>query len=349
MVLVRSSLVAAVAVSLVCLAQACLGQASDYYTLILQGNVVMPDGSPPPKTAGIERVCSDIQGSAPGPITDKKGHYLWRMDLAPADTRSCFIRATVPGLISTQVDLDSLGLSDYRQGKVINLPNIVLSPRDGGAARFVSLIAEDEAPGKARAFYKAAIKALDAKDDAGGIMQLQLAVKAVPKFADGWNMLGALYERENMLMGARDALQHAIEANPKLASPYLRLARISNELGDFPAAAQNEDALLKIEPRLYPEIYLQQGITRFEQKNLAGAEESLKTALSMDPAHKLSRAEYVLGMIALAKGDVNGAKEQISKYMMLDPLTPDIERIQAQLDSLGKPDAPKLDITLERP
>ena len=350
MVPVRTSIVrASLAAVLLCGAQLCSGQASDYYTLILQGNVVMPDGSPPPKTAGIERVCSDIQGSAPGPIADKTGHYLWRMELAPADTRSCFLRATIPGLISTRVNLDSLGLSDYRQGKVINLPNLVLSPRDTAAPRSVSLIAEDEAPGKARNFYKAAIKAIDAKNDAEGINQLQLAVKAVPKFADGWNMLGSLYEQENKLMEARDALQHAIEANPKLASPYLRLARISNELGDWDAAAKNEDALLKLEPRLYPEVYFQQGITRFEQKNLAGAEESLKQALSMDPAHKLSRAEYVLGMIALAKGDVNGAKEQIAKYMMLDPITPDIERIQAQLDSLGKPDAPKLDITLERP
>ena len=131
------------------------------------------------------------------------------------------------------------------------------------------------------------MKALDAKNPDEAIKQLQLAVKAVPKFADGWNILGAVYEQHRMLMEARDALQHAIEANPKLTSPYLRLARISNKLGDWNAAAKNEDALLKIENRFYPEIYLQQGITRFEMKNLAGAEESLKTAQSLDAAHKL--------------------------------------------------------------
>ena len=349
MVLSRTSLATSLAIGLVCLAQVCHGQASDYYTLILQGNIVMPDGSPPPKTAGIERVCSDIQGSAPGPLADKMGHYLWRMELAPADTRSCFLRATIPGLTSTRVSLDTLGLAEYRQGKVINLPNIVLSPRDSGEPRSLSLIAEDEAPGKAKAPYKAASKALDANNDAEGAKQLELAVKAVPKFADGWNMLGAIYERENMLMEAREALQHAIEANPKLTSPYLRLARVSNELGDWDAAAKNEDALLKLEPRLYPEVYLQQGITRFEQKNTAGAEESLNKALTMDPAHKLSRAEYVLGMIALSKGDVNGAKEHIARYMMLDPTTPDIERIQVQLDNLGKPESNTLKITLWRP
>ena len=54
-------------------------------------------------------------------------------------------------------------------------------------------------------------------------------------------------------------------------------------------------------------------------------------------------------MIALAKGDMNGAKEHLANYIKLDPALPDIEKIQAQLDSLGTPDAPKLDITLERP
>ena len=57
----------------------------------------MPDGSPPPFTAGIERICSDAAGSAPGPITDKKGEYLWRMDVDPLRSRACFIRATHPG------------------------------------------------------------------------------------------------------------------------------------------------------------------------------------------------------------------------------------------------------------
>ena len=75
---------------------------ADYYTLIVEGNVVMPDGSPPPKTVGIERVCSDIQASAPGPLTDKKGHYTWRMDLDPTNTRVCFLRATLPGFSSSR-------------------------------------------------------------------------------------------------------------------------------------------------------------------------------------------------------------------------------------------------------
>jgi hypothetical protein len=322
---------------------------ADYFTLIVEGSVLMPDGSPPPKTVGIERICSDVQASAPGPLVDKKGHYTWKMDLDPENTRVCFLRATMPGFTSTRIDLDKINLGDFQQNKVLKVENMILQPRDTGEANRVALIPLDEAPGKAKDPYKAASKALDANNADEGIKQLLLAVKAVPKFADGWNILGAVYEQHGMLMEARDALQHAIEANPKLASPYLRLARISNKLRDFDAATKNEDALLKIETRFYPDIYLHQAITRFELKNLAGAEESLKTAQSLDVAHRLRRVEYVLAMIALAKGDVNGAKEHIAKYMESDPTTPDIEKIQVQLQTLGTPDAPKLDITLERP
>ncbi len=322
---------------------------ADYYTIIIQGNVVMPDGSPPPRSVGIERDCSDIQATAPGPLTDKKGHFLWRMDLDPENTRDCTLRAMMPGFSSTRVDVSDLNLGDFQQNKVVNIANIVLSPRDSGGSNSVVMIPIDEAPSKVQTQYKAATKAMDAHNPDEAIKQLQLALKAVPKFADGWNILGAIYEQHKMLKEAQDALQHAIETNPKLASPYLRLARIFNKLGDWNAAAKNEDALLKIENRFYAEIYLQQGITRFELKDLAGAEESLKTAQTLDLTHKLSRAEYVLGMIALAKGDVSGAKEHIASYIKADPAAPDIEFIQAQLDSVGTPNAPKLDITLERP
>ena len=325
--------------------------APDNYTVIMQGNVVMVDGSPPPKTAGIERVCSDVQGSAPGPITDKKGHYLWRQDLDPMLTRVCYLQATLAGFVSTHIDISSMSLSTFGgSANEKTMPDLVLSPRDSGDAERVVLISESDAPGKAQSPYKAARKALDANNTDEGIKQLELAVKAVPKFADGWNILGALYERQMMFMEARDALEHALAANPKLVSPYLRIARISNKLGDWDAATKAEDSLLKVDQRFYPEIYLQQAITRAELKDYAGAEESAKTALSLDPKHQhVNRAEYVLGRIALEKGDLAAAKQHIVSYMSMDPTAPDLEKIQVELDNLGSKDAEALKISLERP
>ena len=261
----------------------------DFKTIIMEGRVVMPDGTPPAKSVGLERVCSDINGSAPGPITDKKGHYTWTQKLSPEVQRACYMRATMAGFSSTVFDLGDLKLADFTAAvKIVQMPDFVLSPKDSGVANNVAMDALSDVPGKARDAYKLAGKALDANNVEEGARQLKVVVEAAPKFADGWTNLGSVYEMQNALMDAKDALQHAIEANPKAPAPYLRLARVENKLGDWDAAAKNEDSLVAIEKRFYPEIYLHRAITRFEKKDLAGAEESIKTLQSMDAAHKRS-------------------------------------------------------------
>jgi hypothetical protein len=320
-------------------------------TIIMEGRVVMPDGTPPPKPAGLERVCSDLNGSEPGPITDKKGHYIWNQRLSPDTNRACFMRATLPGFLSTQIDYGDLGLADFTSStQKKQMPDMVLSPRDSGAPNSVSLVDITDVPGKAQPPYKLAMKALDQDNYDEGISQLTLCVKLVPKFADGWTILGALYERRQHYKEAKDAYQHAIDINPKIGSPYLRLARVSNLLGDWDAAAKAEDGMMKLEPRYFPEIYFQQAVTRFAQKNYTGAEESAKTALMLNAKNiNLKRAEYVLGRAALAKGDLAGAKEHIANYIQMDPTVADVNKIQAQLDEIGKPNAAAVDISLERP
>ncbi len=61
---------------------------AEVYPLILRGKVLTKDGSPLPKQISIQRLCSDDNGSAPGPLVDKKGDYLWRMDVDPMRTQS---------------------------------------------------------------------------------------------------------------------------------------------------------------------------------------------------------------------------------------------------------------------
>jgi tetratricopeptide (TPR) repeat protein len=90
---------------------------------IVRGKVIMADGSPPPRSVGIERVCTDVQGSAPGPVTDKKGEFLWRMEVDPMLTRVCKIRATLAGYVSSEIDIS--GFNSYTN---LNLPPLILTP-----------------------------------------------------------------------------------------------------------------------------------------------------------------------------------------------------------------------------
>ena len=315
--------------------------AAEVYPLIVKGKVTMPDGSPPPFTVGIERVCSDLQGSAPGPVTDKKGEYLWRMDVDPLRTRSCVIRATHTGYTSTSVDIS--GLSGYTS-TTTTLDTLVIS--NGRSVDPYAIISNDSSvPSRASGSWKAAMKALDNNNSAEAVTQMQAAVAAAPKFAVGWHALGVVQERQlRKLAEARDAYEHAIEADPKMLPPYIALTRVCIKMKDWQCAAKNADALIKIDPKkTVTEIYLHQAVARYGLKDLDGAAASAQQAIQL----RINRAEYVLGRILEAKGDAAGAREHMSKYLELDKNPPDAEMIQVHLQNIGKPEAAGVDPDLE--
>ena len=143
----------------VCLVVCCLAgtAAGDTYILILKGKVLMQDGSPPPKTVSVERYCSDSAGSAPGPITNRKGEYVWRMEVDPLRTRSCVLRSSYPGYRSSQIDIS--GFNSYTDP---NLPPLMLTPEAGDSNLIVTTNAG--VPSRAMKEWRAATKALDAGD-----------------------------------------------------------------------------------------------------------------------------------------------------------------------------------------
>ena len=305
--------------------------AAETYPLIIKGKVTMPDGSAPPFTAGIERICSDSQGSAPGPITDKKGEYMWRMDVDPLRSRSCIIRATHPGYLSTSIDISAL--NGYTS-TVTTLDTLVLTGRT--ADPYSILSSDSNVPGRAGSPWKAAMKALDTSNFPEAATQMQAAVAAAPKFAVGWHALGVVEERLEKLTEARDAYEHAIEADPKMFAAYVTLARLSLKTKDWQGAAKASDALIKVDSKkTFPEIYLHQAVARYALKDLDGAAASAQQAIQL----KLPRGEYVLGRIFEAKGDAAGAREHISKYLDMDKNTSDAALIRTHLENIGKPQA----------
>jgi hypothetical protein len=317
--------------------------AADVYSVILHGKVVMPDGSPPPVTMGIERICSDGFGSAPGTLTDKKGEYIWRMDIDPLETRDCKIRATHTGYTSSSVEVSGVDTTHT----TLDLPPITVR---ASVADAYAIIVTDP-PGRAKKDWDAAMKALDAPDgpdSAGAAQHLEAAVAASPKYAPGWHALGIVDERLKKLPEAKDAYEHAIASNPKLLPSYVTLLRVNIKLKDWDGAEKAAAALLKADPKhSYPEVYLHQAVARYGLKDYNAAEASVQEAIRLDPDHKRPREEYVLGRILEAKGDVNGAKEHIAKYLTLDPAPPDLDLVKGHLGLIGKPEAADVDPQLE--
>jgi len=310
------------------------------YPLIIRGKVTMSDGTPPPFTVSVERVCTDLQGSAPGPLTNKKGEYTWRMDVDPLNTRKCVLQASHPGYQSTRVDISSL---DGSTGAVTTLENLVLT--NAVANPYTISTNDSGVPSKAGSAWKAAMKAVDERNLPEAAVQLKAAVDAVPKFAAGWHALGVVQESQGKDAEARDAYQHAVEADPKMLAAYVTLTRAFIKAKDWANAGKTADSLIKIDAKkTYSEIYLHQAVARYQLKDLDGAAASAQEAVKL----RIPRAEYVLGRTLEAKGDAAGAREHISKYLEEDKNAPDAATIRTHLENIGKPGAQGVEPDLER-
>jgi Flp pilus assembly protein TadD len=315
---------------------------ADIYPVILHGKVVMDDGSPPPFAVAIERICSDVAGSMPGVLTDKKGEYIWRMNIDPLETRNCVLRVSHTGYSSSEVEVSGVDTTHT----TLDLPPIKIHP--SVADPYTIHFSDTGITLRAMGDWKAALKALDAQNLPELAQHLEAVVAAAPKAAQAWHGLGVVDERLNKPAEARAAYEHAIAADPKLLTPYVTLARLCIKTKDWGGAAKAADALLKADPKhSYPEIYLHQAVARYELKDLNGAEESVQEAIRLDPKNSRPRAEYVLGRILEAKGDIAGAKQHMTKYLVLEPAPADIDLVRGHIDNLGKPQAADVDPELE--
>jgi Tfp pilus assembly protein PilF len=308
---------------------------ADTYQVILKGTVTLEDGSPPPFSVGVERICSDETGSAPGPITNKKGEWIWRLEVDAFATRSCIIRATHAGYTSTTIDGSNLNITSH--ATQLTVPPIIIST--AGSDPSSINVSEGSLPGKAKGPFEKAMKALDATQFEQAEQDLAAAVAAAPKFVQGWHALGVVDERLHKEKEARDAYSHAIEADPKQLQSYVMLARLCIRTKDWDCAAKTSDSLIKVDTKhAYPEAYLHGAVAKYQLKDLPGAEASVQEAIKLDPRHKRPREEYVLGRILEAKGDMAGAKEHMSKYLELEATPLDGTAVKTHLDGLGKPD-----------
>jgi Flp pilus assembly protein TadD len=318
--------------------------AADTYKVILRGSVVMKDGTPPPKSVGIQRICSDTYGDVPGPITDKKtGKFTWQMDVDNLLTRVCRLEATMAGYVSTSIDISDLnGFLDT--AKV--LPPLVLSL--GGADPRTIMEKDDDVPAAARPAWKALEKSLKVGDLEGVIGQAKLVTAAAPKFARGWHSLGIAYEVAGKPAEAKEAYDHAVELDPKMAISWVTLSRMDVLEKDWQGALTAVENAKRLDTKkLYSEVYLHQAVAQYGLGQLDAAEASARQLLKEDPNERKSRGEFVLGVILAAKHDDAGAKEHIEKYLTLNPAPLDLDQIKAYVQLLGTPEAGTIKPVLE--
>jgi len=314
-------------------------------TLLMRGKVAMEDGSPPNRSIGIERFCHDTGGQRVAQ-TDKKGYFLWPMEIDPLNTRACLLRAIQTGFESTVIDISAFTWSTDP-----NLPPLVLRKREAGSAdQSTNIFYQEGVPLAARTAWNNAQRLAQKKNWRAAEHELRAAVESAPSFIRGWYALGLACSNQNKPAEARDAYQHVVELDPKAMDTYLLVARESVAAQDWTTAERAAASLIKLDTKQrYPEIYVHQATARYHLKDLDGAETSAREAIRLDRRREVPRAEFVLGAILEARRDYTGAREHMAQYLTLDPKASDAFVIQSRIENLGRPQPQNSEPQLELP
>jgi Flp pilus assembly protein TadD len=340
--------------------------------IYVSGKVVLDDGTPPPDTVTVERVCNGV--ARPEGYTDSKGRFSFQLGqntatmsdasvggggpgrmaggmgapgggmygsgmggrgISSAALMTCEIRASLPGYRSEVVSLAGRrSLDNPDVGTIIlhRLGNV-----EGSTISMTSL----QAPKDAKKAYEKGFAAARKKKYEDAEKDFQKAVDAYPKYATGWFELGLCQELQGNVDAARKSYAQSLAADPKFIKPYLQLAGISAREKNWKDVASTTDRAIKLDPYDFPQAYFFNSVAQYSLGNLEAAEKSAREAEKLDTQHQYPRVNQLLGFILADRQDFSGAAAQLRSYLKYAPDAQDAEKAKAQLSELEKRAAAK--------
>ncbi|HTM49022.1 MAG TPA: tetratricopeptide repeat protein [Bryobacteraceae bacterium] len=340
--------------------------------IFLSGKVMLDDGTPPPDSVVIERVCNGNPRAEA--YTDSKGRFSFQLgqnqgvmqDASMSSNRGDFGGlgnaggfggmnqsdmggfGTRGGGISER-DLmgceiraalpgfrsDVVSLSGRRAFDNPDIGTIVLH-RMGNVEGLTISATSLQAPKDAKKAYEKSRDLLKKKKTQEAEKELEKAVEIYPKYSVAWYQLGLVREGRNDVEGARKAYGSALAADAKFVKPYHQLAGLSLKEQKWQDVADTTGRLIKLDPVDYPDAYFYNSVANYYLKNYDAAEKSVREAQKLDSRNRIPKTNQLLGVILAEKQDFAGAAEQIKKYLTFLPEGKEAETAKKQLVELEK-------------
>jgi tetratricopeptide (TPR) repeat protein len=341
--------------------------------IFLSGKVQLDDGSVPPDTVVIERVCNGVP-RAEG-YTDSKGRFTLQLGQNPGMVQDASfssesdLHTNVAEMAGTQgssasqqaaagnnrnkgmTERDLLGcelraaLPGYRS-EIVNLsgrkafdhPEVgtIILHRLGNVEGTTISTTTLQAPKDARKAYDKGREVLRKDKAADAQKNFEKAVEIYPQFASAWYELGQLHEKASEFADARKCYAQASAADAKFINPYMALATLSARDQNWQEVAAATSQVNRLDPVDFPQAYFFNSVANYNLGKIDAAETSAREAQKLDPAHRIPKVDHVLGLILYQKKDYAGAAEQMRKYLMFSPNAPDAVQVKAQLTELEK-------------
>ena len=351
-------------------------QPTDDLVMFLRGRVAIHDGAPVPQDMLIERVCNnrvrqEVYASSQGDFSMQLGSRTDSFPEASADPGSlyapyggtrrdtsmgiprreltnCELRASAPGFRSSVVslmDLDTFGGN-------ANVGVIVMQRGAKTEGSTLSAIPY-KAPKDARGAYEKGLQAAKKGKLADAQKYFETSVRLYPASANAWFQLGAVLQKESQKDAARKAYTQATTVDTKFLPPYLSLAALAYEAGNWNEVRDFTGHILDLDPFnraaatgyfldldafSYGDAYFYNAMANFNLNKIEDAEKSALKAEHLDLRPHFPRLHLLLAEIFARKNDYAMAIAQIQTYLELVPHAKDADQIRERLAELEKLD-----------
>jgi len=320
--------------------------------IYLSGSVRLSDGTIPPGSVVIERVCGSVV--RPEAYTDSKGNFSFMVGgqnppvfedasvqgtsrmpsqqngVDPRTLSGCQLRANLAGFISDSINIGFRQPLDDPEVGVIHLRRL------DNVEGYTYSITTALAPKDAQKAYTKGLDDIKKTKWTDAEKDLSKAVELYPKYAIAWFDLGRVYQQESKSDDAARAYLEATKIDPKYLSPYANLATMAAAQQKWNDVDQYTTQMLKLNPYVAPDFYFYSAVANYNLHKLDLAEQRAREAAKLDTQHKIPRINHLLGIVLAQKGDYQPAAENIRLYLQYSPNATDANEVKVQLAEIEK-------------
>ena len=159
------------------------------------------------------------------------------------------------------------------------------------------------APKEARKLFDKGTDLLHSSKLPAAVASFQKALTIYPQYVDAWLNLGNAQLRMGANDSAKSSLQRAIELDPKMPGAWQMLGYVAFNQKKWSDAAGYLYHAERLDPMNSPMPWFYSAVAYYELRKYDQAEKSIRTEIDMDPVFQNHRAQYVLGMILIARHD----------------------------------------------
>lgn len=326
--------------------------------IFLSGSVRLTDGTLPPESVSIERVCNGrVRREG---YTDSKGNFSFLVggqpsaslsdasvglasqafgldsglqnNVTPRDLNGCEIRAYLAGFQSTAIVLTSANLDAVNLG-VLHLSRLANA---NNVDDFTFSTTTATAPKDARSAYDRGLDHAKKQKWADAERDFLKAVQAYPHYAIAWYELGRVYQQEKKFEDAERALTEAIGIDPRFISPYGQLTFLAAVQGKWDDVIAYASQIIRLSPAVPADVYFYSSVAHYNLRKIDVARDHARQAATLDTQHRNPQIPHLLGMILAQTGDYNEAAEQLRLYLKLAPNSPEAAAVEQKLAEIDK-------------